>query len=644
MRRRVTPLPQLPEGTSAEKWIASITSLSDPEEARRLGQLSGVEKTRISDLQKQLTDVHSADPRKTAQALQLKATRIERLLHLLQRAEYFLGDSTIIALFESRARVREAKQAVLEAQHAISRKALDGTGSNLWRRLWEAARGFSIQHAYPDQHFPVVGIDARCVLCQQTLDDAAIQRLSQFEEHVRSVAQQELEKANEEYDSQSKLVRELDLATDEFSSTTEELAIEDEELAQAVTKGVRNADALKQFVLSALDEDKPLTATLPNLDLRVQRVSDKVQELRGRSMALLQEPAEDREKSLLTELQELEARAALGEDLNSVITEINRRKRLAAYEVCLRDTDTRGITRKSSEVTEAAVTGQLTTSFKGELLKLGLGTLRVDLKAIGGSRGALYHQLVLTDAASVRVAQVASEGEARVLSLASFFAELTTASDASAILFDDPVSSLDHQWRDNVARRLAEEAGARQVVVFTHDVVSLLALVHWADGLGVDCKHQHVRKEALGAGVSSSQLPWVAMSVKKRIGVLNDMWQRAEKLHRTATREKYEREAVYIYGRLRETWERALEEVLLGGVVERFRNSVESQRVRHLSDITDEDCSALGEGMTKSSRWLAGHDQAAAENVSVPNPDELQEDISALEVWVSRINRRRKSR
>ena len=178
MRRRVTPLPQLPEGTSAEKWTASITSLSDPEEARRLGQLSGVEKTRISDLQKQLTDVHSADPRKTAQALQLKATRIERLLHLLQRAEYFLGDSTIIALFESRARVREAKQAVLEAQHAISRKALDRTGSNLWRRLWEAAREFSIQHAYPDQHFPVVGIDARCVLCQQTLDDAAIQRLS----------------------------------------------------------------------------------------------------------------------------------------------------------------------------------------------------------------------------------------------------------------------------------------------------------------------------------------------------------------------------------------------------------------------------------------------------------------------------------
>ena len=89
------PEPKLPEGTSAEKWIASITSLSDPEEARRLGQRSGVEKTRISDLQKQLTDVHSADPRKTAQALQLKATRIERLLHLLQRAEYFLGDSTI---------------------------------------------------------------------------------------------------------------------------------------------------------------------------------------------------------------------------------------------------------------------------------------------------------------------------------------------------------------------------------------------------------------------------------------------------------------------------------------------------------------------------------------------------------------------
>jgi len=30
---------------------------------------------------------------------------------------------------------------------------------------------------------------------------------------------------------------------------------------------------------------------------------------------------------------------------------------------------------------------------------------------------------------------------------------------------------------------------------------------------------------------------------------------------------------------------------------------------------------------------MPGHDQAAAENVSVPNPEELSHDIEALEKW-----------
>ena len=177
--------------------------------------------------------------------------------------------------------------------------------------------------------------------------------------------------------------------------------------------------------------------------------------------------------------------------------------------------------------------------------------------------------------------------------------------------------------------------------MFTHDVIFLLALVNSAEELNVNCNHQHLRKETLGAGVSSSQLPWIAMRVRERIGVLKDWHQRAEKLHREATREEYEREAMLIYGRLREAWERGLEEVLLGGVVERFRPSIQTQRARNLSDITDEDCKALDEGMTKSSRWLPGHDSAPAENIPVPEPEELLEDISSLEVWVDCIRQRR---
>lgn len=234
-----------------------------------------------------------------------------------------------------------------------------------------------------------------------------------------------------------------------------------------------------------------------------------------------------------------------------------------------------------------------------------------------------------------------SEGEARALAIASFFAELATASDQSAILFDDPVSSLDHSWRENVAQRLAQEAQHRQVVVFTHDIVFVLALAGGAEEIGCDCTHQYLRIDALGAGVASPELPWVAMRVKDRIGVLKQKCQAAAKLRRSGPREIYEKEAIYIYGLLREAWERALEEVLLAGVVQRYRPSIQTLTVGLLSDITQNDCKALDAAMAKASRWLPGHDQAAAENVAVPDASELTTDVAELEEWVKGIHKRR---
>lgn len=44
------------------------------------------------------------------------------------------------------------------------------------------------------------------------------------------------------------------------------------------------------------------------------------------------------------------------------------------------------------------------------------------------------------------------------------------------IVFDDPVSSLDHMHREAVAARLAEEGKYRQVIVLTHDIAFLFLL------------------------------------------------------------------------------------------------------------------------------------------------------------------------
>lgn len=189
---------------------------------------------------------------------------------------------------------------------------------------------------------------------------------------------------------------------------------------------------------------------------------------------------------------------------------------------------------------------------------------------------------------------------------------------------------------------LVQEAKTRQVIVFTHDVVFLLLLKQFAKELEVEQFDQHVRFLSKGAGVCSEELPWVALPIKKKISYLKNGWQSADKLSRDGHQDVYEKDAKYLYGLLREAWERALEEVLLGGVVERYRPNIQTQQVAQIADITPEDCKPLETAMTKCSKWLPGHDQAAAARAPVPGPAELKADIEALENWVAVIRNRRK--
>jgi hypothetical protein len=79
---------------------------------------------------------------------------------------------------------------------------------------------------------------------------------------------------------------------------------------------------------------------------------------------------------------------------------------------------------------------------------------------------------------------------------------------------------------------------------------------------------------------------------------------------------------------LREAWGKAVEEVLLNDVVERFRRSIETKKVRQLHDISKEDCDAVERGMTECSRWIRGHDESSADGTPFPKPADLSKEHS----------------
>lgn len=635
-------IPQVPEGTAVAKLLGNLTVLTKLETVRALAAVSADDQAKLALLEKLLLDLQVSDPAKLAQQLELRASRFLSLSQSAAHIASELSDEAITAVFDARAAWRR-KNEEADRLRAASFPAglLAGTGSDRWRALWHAASAFSQGAAYPGRPFPMVADTAQCVLCQQNLSHDARHRLAQFASFVASATERELREAHEDFIRRQKALDELVVRTEATLEAIKDLRIEDEALADEIETALATLDARRKVVSAALEADTDLPQSCPAPVTIQNGILALHAQLVERVRTLGADAGAERRRQVNDEAQELRARVLLAEHEQAVLSEIDRKKQIAAYEQCVNDTRTQTITQKSSAVTRTIVTQKLKNSFGAELQGLGFSHVEVELREVGGSEGVLYHKLVLTRAPGVDLPKVVSEGEQRCLSIAAFFAELSTADDPSGIVFDDPVSSLDYRWREGVACRLVEAAKTRQVIVFTHDVVFLLWLKQFAEEQQVQQRDQHIRQLSAGAGVCADELPWVAMPIRGKIGYLKKELQGADKLHRGGHQDAYEKEAKYVYGLLREAWERALEEVLLCKIVERYRPGVQTQQIAKIADVTEEDCRLIESSMTKCSRWLRGHDQAAAARAPIPGPDELKSDIEALEDWVKAIKKRR---
>ena len=632
---------QIPKGTTVEGFLAKISSSTEPDDVRKRANLSAEDKHRFESLKKSLHDLQANDPKKLIARLISLGQRLQTLVKHLKHVETSLSLDAVTAVFDVRDKDRHnAAEAKQLRETTFPESMLIGTGSELWQAMWRSARLFSQESAYPGKEFPVVE-DADCVLCQQHIGQDAAKRFKQFAAFMASTMERELRENKEKLDRQRKAFTDLETTTEEIKGILADIQIDDMPVADAIRTALDANENRRKAVLAALADDQnpgtnihpPLAPVVRQADILVNEVVERIKALRAN--------ADDKGRERMTAAaNELRARTLLATHQQIVLNDIERQKKCAAYKLCIEETQTHAITRKSTAVTKSVVSQQLKDSFKDELRKLSFDRVDVELKESGGTKGVFYHKIVLTHAPDRELPKVVSEGEQCCLSIAAFFAELSTADDRSGIVLDDPVSSLDSQWRDAVALRLVQEAKVRQVIVFTHDVVFLLRLEQYAENENVEQTGQHVRCHSDVSGVCSDKLPWVAMSTKKKIGRLKESCQDAKKLFLDNDRDAYEKDAKHLYGMLRETWERAIEAVLLNSVVERYRPDIQTKRI---ASITDEDCETIRMAMQKCSRWLSGHDQAAAACAPVPDPEELNADIDALETWVATIRTRRQN-
>jgi energy-coupling factor transporter ATP-binding protein EcfA2 len=619
--------------TVVGRAVALLPGRADPKTFRHLAALEEHEHERLTALK---AAVKQEDP--AAKALSLGRLKT-RLLAAGERGatlrEAFSKEKLMFAR-KADEEWRAAAKAASIAAKGLGGEAdlLPGTGGDAWKRMFQAARAYSEECAYEGHAFPHVEPGARCPLCQQVLEDGTA-RLKRFDEFIKDRSEQEAEAKLRERESIIASFRALNVSPLMDDPGLGEVGDIDDDIATAMRQAPVKYAELYRKILEMFETGKweDLDLSQVNIEPAIRGLAAKLKE----QVDALNEAAQGKHAKMQVELRELEAREKLGPRLSKVLGAIEQEKRLKAIENCARGISTTGISRKATELTEMAVTAELAQALNRELENLSVGNLRVVLTT-STVRGTTRHKLKLDLPVGYDLGNILSEGEQRVIAIASFLAEVSVTPGSETIVFDDPVSSLDHRWREAVARRLASEARDRQVIIFTHDLYFLNLLLHEAKDLDLEPLAQMVKLGPGGPGTVVEDLPFQGKNTNARIGELRQIQQKAGRLWRENNHAEYDPLVRDGYCRLRKTWERAIEEVLFNKTIERFRKSINTLSLRQVL-IEPGDQEEVNRGMTKCSNFA--HDNPLEAGTSVPPPEDFLADIEALHAFKDRIQRRR---
>lgn len=526
---------------------------------------------------------------------------------------------------------RQAAQ--LLAGALFTDEPLPGVGSESWRALWAAARDYSVSEAYVGAEFPVTStevVTAACILCQQLLlsDGAArMQRFQKYMDDTLDVAANKAEKAVA--DAVGGLPALTLLSATDFSDRVEQIRQREPKLAEILSAfqlsaTQRRADAVARL---AGEESSPVSVlSMPHAELK-----ELAKKLRDERDALAKaSEAQEREK-LELEKTELEDRKILTANRAKLVT---RRALLvidAAYVKALAEVQTKSITRRANELVDTHLTSAVVTRFDTEREQFDIQHLKIGLTRKSGQTKAEFEVNTQTKLTKV-TSEILSEGEQRALALAGFLTEVALTDGSGPIVVDDPVSSLDRDRSARVAERLAEEACQRQVIVFTHDIIFFNELCGAAESKGIEPVTIALFGDNDAAGkIDAAGMVWKGLNVAKRIGKIRNDFTSLPKLLKTSPAE-YEYQIKHLYGRLRDTYERAVEEVIFRDIVRRGTDVIQTQLLRYVT-LSDAQAIRFYEGMTKANTH--SHDNPAADTVPVPNPEAFLADIAAFKELVA---------
>jgi hypothetical protein len=644
--RLKVPLPAgyTPDGSISTLFLrlAPKKALPTADEIRFAGKWTDKEEKELDGLERLLAQ----DPK-------VLANRLRRAASVLRA---YLSDAKAIevGLCEERATefsklVDEAKSTADAAAFAASERFKDeplaGAGLPPWRLMYDYAEKY-IQSLGAEQKALPASEGDPCALCQQPLSDDAAKRMQRFAEFVNDQASKAADAARTILQFETTALKDLVIPKrkdiEHALADYRQLNDETENLAATVVDYFAKAEMRRNGWVSAVQTRDFQTVTAFPEPIS-KKLEDEATSLEGEAGEHEKAASTDNAKRVVDRerLAQLKDQKKLSEDLETVLARLVDLEMEAKLTKCRSLLNTQSVSKQVTTLRRTLVTADLEKRIADEIEFLDLTHLpfRVSDHSAGGQS---KFKVVLDTPVDVANDKVLSEGEQGALALACFFGELGGDTTKHGLVIDDPVSSLDHIRIRRVARRLvAEAAKGKQVVVFTHNLLFFNEVAEAAAQASppIPVAKRIVTKSAeAGFGlISEKDEPWIAQKVNDRVMRLRERLKKLES-HTNVDTEEYRSLVKDFYTDLRETWERLVEEVLLGKVVERFNTDVRTQSLKGVI-VEDGDYAKIYWAMKRASE-RSGHDMAAGRNLPAPKPDEMKTDLNELDTYRATIKKR----
>lgn len=612
---------------------------TDLEMLRQTASLSAEERKRIDELDVAIARLKAQDLSEQIADLKQRVEDLELLVKRLRGIETGLSESVI-------QEIRLAVESYLKRQAAAQRVSVDQfkseyftkTGSDIWYRFIKAAKALADAEQTPDSPYPQT--DSHCLLCQQPLSPQAYDLLCRLWEFLEGEAQEQLAEAENTLEEKRRALQGLGVDFfDNQSVSYRHLQEHQPAIIVKIENFITTCSERRNRLLAAINDRMEIEVS-PLPESPIAEVERVVESLKARLDELQEKDPAEEIKRLEQEKRELDHRTLLGEHFSEIEEYVKRRiwgrkaERIGGT--------TAHITRKHNQLFSQLVTDRYIELF-GQLLQDLRRPLRVKV-ATSGRKGQVYKQIVVeshpSTADMATPDKVLSEGEKRAVALADFLTEVALDTTSSAVILDDPVTSLDLEWRGLIASILAKEATRRQVIVFTHDLPFLYLLkkhceqerlgieTHWIKRGDLDDKPGYVFLNNSPALERDYRRPTRARGVYEE--AKNAPAAKQEALLRDG------------FGALRTTYEAFIIFDLFNEVIMRFDERISFGRLKDIvwdRAIADDVIAAC----ERLSQYIEGHLHSDAFRAQKPTPRMLLDEIEAFEALRKKLNDLRKS-